>query len=98
MPVARQDGFDPGSQFSKTKRFDHVIINAQPKAVQPVAFLSLGSQHNDRHITDLAHPLADLPAIHLWHHYVEDDQIGTMLMESLQACHPARRGEGMIAC
>jgi len=58
------------------KRLDDVIVGPEVQAKHHVGLLSLRRQHQDRHIESVrAHRPADLKAIHLWQHHVQQDQV-----------------------
>src|SRR4030067_2605113 len=54
--------------------------------------LGLGGDHNDRDLAQLfvgLDPLIDLPAVHVRHHQVEQDQVGAFAAYRLQTFYPA---------
>ncbi|CDN44691.1 hypothetical protein BN871_FJ_00030 [Paenibacillus sp. P22] len=88
-PVALQQRLHPRGQLEGIERLDEVIVRAELESLDLMHRFSLGRKHEDRHpLVVLSQPAAQLPPVHLRHHDIEHDEIGSpgrQLEESLAA-------------
>ena len=74
---APQQGADASDQFIRAERLHEIIIGAGVEAVNAIFNLSFRREHQHRHGIGEATQLgADLEAIQLRHHHVEQDEVG----------------------
>ena len=69
-----KDSFYSGYQDLRAEWLGNILIHTQVKTKKLITLISSCCQHNDRHFGILAHLTAYFPAVHLWHHYIQDDQ------------------------
>ncbi len=88
-----EHGLHTGHERFGTEGLGDVVVRPQLQADDRVRLLRFGGQHNDGHHGGLRvcpNPLADLEAVHLGQHQVQDDQIGMLRLhvpEAVQAGH-----------
>src|SRR6516162_8102416 len=76
-PPPPQEGIRAGQQFSELERFGHIVVGAQIQTQDDILLLTLRGEHDDRHVQPAAaHHTADLVAIDLGQHDIQQDQIG----------------------
>ena len=73
---AAQNRLDPGDNFLGLKRLDHIIVRAQLQTEHLVKGLPLRRDHNNRGVGTLADFTADLPAVQLRHHDIQQHKVG----------------------
>ena len=95
--AAAEHRLDAGHHFLGVEGLDHVIVCAQLKAQHLVEGLALGRQHHDRGIAQLADAAADLEAVHLGHHHIQQHHIRLELVEFLKALFAVVGGRDLIA-
>ena len=95
--AAAQHRLDAGHDFLGVKGLDHVIVRAQLQAQHLVKGLALGGQHHHRGVAQLADAAADLQAIHLGHHHIQQHHIGLDLIELVQTFFAVVRGGDLVA-
>src|SRR4051794_8304038 len=75
---AAQDRPDARHELARVERLREVVVRADLEADDLVDVLVACGQHEDRHVGALANPLADLDAVDVREHQVEDDQRGRL--------------------
>jgi hypothetical protein len=86
--ASSENGFDPQDKFSRTKRFRHVIVGAQFEANHTIDLLTASRQHEDWYTSGrglLPKSTADLEAIHIRKHHVENDKVRQLFLNQLQS-------------
>ena len=74
--AAPEDGLDAGDQLSRVEGLRDVVVGADLEADDLVDVVVAGGEDDDGNVGCLAQLFADGEAVHLRHHYVEDDQVG----------------------
>src|ERR1035438_2005754 len=97
-PLAPQKGFHPGEQLPDAEGLGDVIVRAQFQAADNVILLPLGGEHDDGHV-QLAGPgsPADLIAIDLRQHQVQQQQVRRFLQQGIQSLLAVPGGADHIA-
>ena len=67
------------NQLTWAERLGHIIIRAKTQSPDLIDIILLGRNHNDRRILLLTDLPADIKAIHLRKHQIQDDQIKLLL-------------------
>ena len=86
-PAVKTDRFDTGDERLRAEGFGHVVVGPQFQSYDGVRFFGFGGQHNDgNHGGFRSRPqsFADLKAVDLRQHQVEDDQVGLLLFRVLK--------------
>ncbi len=96
--VAVQQRLDPGHQFKRLEWFDEVIIGSQLKAFDFLGGLAFGREHQQRNIVGCAQLAAQLPAIHIRHHHIQDNHIGFERLKSCERFHAIRSFRDIKIC
>ena len=78
--------FYPGNQFTGAEWLGHVIICSKSKSSYLVNIILLGRNHDDRDILLLAHLPANIKAIHLRKHKIQNDQIKFLCQCPIKSC------------
>src|SRR5438045_2930309 len=81
---ARQDRADAGHQLARAERLRQVVVAAELEPEDTVDLLVLRGEKDDRHVRAAPQPPADLGAVELRHHDVEDDEVGRLAGEALE--------------
>ena len=87
MPAAlgaAEHRLDAGHQLAGVEGLGHIVIGAQLQADDLVHVVGAGGEDDDGDVARLAQLAADLEAVHLRHHDVEDDQVGLVGLDLLQ--------------
>src|SRR4051794_18803229 len=76
--VAPQDGVDAGNELGGREGLDHVVIGAEPQAVDAIGLTALGGQKDDRHARTAgrAQMTHDLEPTDARQHEIEHDEVG----------------------
>src|SRR5207244_398624 len=77
-------GAHAGHQLARAERLRHVVVAAELEPEDTVDLLVLRGEKDDRHLRAAPQPPADLGAVELRHHDVEDDQVGRLAGEALE--------------
>jgi len=94
---AAQDGRYPGPQLVEAEGFGDVVVGAEFEAEDLVDFLPLGGEHDDRHAAvGLADGAADLEAVFLRHHNVEEEEVGALGEEDLEGFGTVGGGKNAV--
>jgi hypothetical protein len=96
-PAAAQHRLDPGDNLLGLKGFYHIIVRPQLEAEHLVEHLALGGEHDDGALGFFADFAADLPAVELRHHHVEQDQIRLFGVKQFKGFHAVRRDDRVKA-
>ena len=73
--VPCQMRFHARNQLTRGKRFRHIVIRTKAQSADFVDIILLCRNHDNRNILLLAHLTADLKAIHLRQHQIQNQQI-----------------------
>src|SRR5437868_8038467 len=93
---AAHDRPHPRNELARIERLRHVVVGADLEADDLVHVLIARGEHEHRQITALADPLADLDAVDVGQHEVEDDERGLLGLDEAQRLVPARsRADGV---
>jgi len=95
-----KEGLDAGNQGLGAKWFGDVVVGSQLQADDGVRFLGFGGQHDDRKhrcCRSRSKAFADLEAVDLGQHQIEDDQIGLLLLCLPETVHTGLGRDGLIA-
>ena len=95
--IAAQDSLDTGRQLLHIERLDHEIIRAQLQSENLVKDLALCRYHDNRLCGYFAYLAADLPAILLRQHQIQQHKIRLILLEGIYAFHAVSHGLDIIA-
>ena len=71
---ALETRFNALDEHGRAERLCYKIVRAALKAFELVKFFAACREENDRNIGGLAYFAADLPAVHLRHHYIKHRQ------------------------
>ena len=74
-------------QFVRVKRLGHVVHRPELEPAHDVAGVGFRREEDDGDVTPRRHgldALAGLEPVHFRHHHVQQDQVGTDLLENLQ--------------
>lgn len=74
-----QMSMDSGFQFREAKGLEQIIVPASSEPSNPVHFILASTQEHNGTLRPFPKLLADLNAVHLGHHHIEDDQ-GRLLL------------------
>ena len=83
-----QIGADASQQFPEAEGFDDIIVGSQLQPQHPIQLLAPGRQHQNRHSALPPNFPADLPALHLRHHHIQQQQVG---------CFALGQGQGLCS-
>ncbi len=73
--AAPQHGAQAGQQFARVERLGQVVVGAQLQADHAVGGIAPRGEHDDRHGAGCAQAGADLEAVAVRQHQVEDDRV-----------------------
>ena len=78
-------GADPGQQLTGIARLGHIVVGAELQADDAVGLLAHGRQHDDRRplAGRFAQAPRDLPAIHVRHGDVEENEVRLFALTDL---------------
>ncbi|MNV81494.1 hypothetical protein D3C71_1751620 [compost metagenome] len=79
-----------GNQFTRLEGLGQIIIRPQLQSPNFVLRVGTGRQHQDRNIIFLPDRLAHLPAIHIWHHHIQQHNIELLTRRQVQRFPPCR--------
>ena len=79
--AAAQHGLDAGHDLLGIEGLDNIVIGAQLQAQHLIEGFALGGEHDDGAIALLADLPANLPAIQLGHHDIQEDKRGLFALE-----------------
>ena len=88
-PRAAQGGFDAAAELAHRERLGDVVVGADLEPGDLVGLAALRGQHDDRHLAARAQLAADLDAVELGQHQVEDDEVEATLVEASSASLPS---------
>jgi hypothetical protein len=71
---AAQQRLDPREQLLAAERLDHVVVGAGLEPPHLVELAGARREHQDRHVGEVADAFERLPAVHLGHSHVENDE------------------------
>src|SRR5438477_9482273 len=80
---AARDRADPGDELARREGLGHVVVGADLEAEDLVTLLDAAGDHDDGNgagLGVLLEATADLPAVQLGHHDVEQDEVGARLV------------------
>jgi hypothetical protein len=95
-----EHGLDPGDQRGLVDRLGQVLLGAGLEALDHVDRVRLGGDQDDRHERQpglALEPPADLDAVHLGHHNVEQDEIRMVFAGGRQGGLAVGRGQDVVA-
>ena len=93
LPLATaEDGFHSRHELARIEGLGHVVVGADLEADDAVDVVTAGGEDDHRHVAGLADLLADGQAVHLRHHYVEDDEVRAHRLRPLERLLAVRRG------
>ena len=81
---APQDRAHAGHQLARAEGLRQVVVAAELEPEDTVDLLVLRGEKDDRHVRAAPQPPADLGAVELRHHDVEDDEVGRLAGEALE--------------
>src|SRR5258708_8239121 len=82
MPSSHQDALDPGGQLARAERLGHVFLHPEAQPAEHIIFARPLGQHHDRDSLGLrifSQRAHDLETIVLWHYFVQDDQVRSLM-------------------
>ena len=79
--AAAQHGLDPCDDLLGIEGLYHVVIGAQLQPQNLIEGFALGGEHDDGAVAFLADLAADLPAVQLGHHDIQEDEGGLFAFE-----------------
>ena len=82
--AAPEHCFDAGDKFHHSERFCHIVVSSQCQSVDLINFSSLGCKHDNGIGVLLPDKSAQLQAIHLRHHDIQNRQIHLFLLGTFQ--------------
>ena len=89
--AAAQDGADPGDQLGHAERLHEVVVGAELEPHDAVGLEPAGGEHDDRHPRRRADRPADVAAVDVGQHEVEQDDVRLVPAHRLE---PRRAGRG----
>ena len=93
-----QERLHPGQKLLDAEGLGHVVVGPEVQPQHDVALLALGREHDDGHVQPvLADQAADLVAVDLGQHDVQQDQIRPGVAGERQAPLPVGGGQDPIA-
>src|SRR3990172_212494 len=93
--VASEHGTDPGQQLQVAERLGNVVVGAHLQASHLVHLAVAGADHDDGHVGDAAHFLADLEAVDAREDDIEKQQVRGVQLQQPEGLF-ARLGGGNI--
>ena len=93
-----KEGLDAGHQGLGAEWFGDVVVGSQFQTDDGVRLLGFGGQHDDgehRGCRSRSKAFADLEAVDLRQHQVEDDQVGLFLLRVPEAFHTSLGQDGL---
>ena len=85
LPCAAQHRLDPGHYLLGLKGLHNVIVGSQFQAQHLVKHLALGGKHNNRHLRFFPDFTADLPAVQLGQHNIQQNQFRVLFFIELHS-------------
>ena len=76
-----QNRLHAGYQYLGTEGFGNILIHPQIEALKLILLISFGSEHDDGDLGIIPDFPAYLPAVHLRHHNVQNDQCNVILFK-----------------
>lgn len=92
-----QDGANPRHELTGAERFDDVVVGPKLQAHNTIGLRGFGGQHDDGHGGLRSDGSGHFQPAHLRQHEVEDDEVGTFLVERLQRRSAVIRCVGLEA-
>jgi len=74
--AAAQDRPQPRQQFPRAERLGQIVIGTDFEPDDTVGLLTLGGQHQHRHIRIRSYPAQHFKTIEIGQHDIEDDRVG----------------------
>ena len=93
-----QNSLDPSEQLSAAEGLSDVVVCTQLQAEHLVDLVSLGREHDDRHLALRAQAPANLDPVDLRQHAIEHDHIIAIRRRLQQAITPIGRHFHDMAC
>ena len=96
---AVEDHLHPGGQLQGAEGLGHVVVGPPAQADDLGLLVVNGREHDHRYIAGLVVRLElheHLPAVHLGHHDVEDNEVGIGLRDHVQALLSVRGQEDLV--
>src|SRR6476661_2768966 len=94
---AAERGPDAAAELTDRERLGDVVVGAHLQAEHLVDLIVLRREHDDRHLAPAPHPAADLDAVELRQHDVQNDQVESLLGETVQRLAAVVRGNDLVA-
>ena len=79
--LAAQDGAQAGLQFARLEWLGEIVVGAQFEADHAVHRLAARRQHQDRDVAAAAQPAAEIEAVGVGQHEVEDDRVESLALQ-----------------
>ena len=81
--AAALDRADPRDELPRRERLHDVVVGAELEADDPVDLFAPGGEHHDRHVGVGADVAAEVPAVPVRQHHVEQDHVGLVSADRL---------------
>ena len=94
---AAQDRAHARDELARVERLRHVVVGADLEADDLVDVLVARGQHQHRQVAGLPDALADLDAVDVGQHQVEDDERRLLRLDELQRLGAARGRADVVA-
>jgi hypothetical protein len=75
------------------ERLGYVVVRAELQSLHQVHRVDAGGEHHHRHVRERAQLAQDLIAVDIGQPYVEQDQVGFLLLDDVETLFPARSAE-----
>ena len=92
-----QDRLDPGDERPRVERLGHVVVGAELEADDRVDVVVAGGEHEDRRVAAPPELAADLEAVDLGEHQVEDDEVGLVAGVQRESLLAVRGADDRVA-
>ncbi len=84
--IAAEDGADAGQELQVAERLGDVVVGAHLQAAHLVHLSGAGGKHDDGNVGKAPDLLAQLEAIDIGKHDVEQDEVRLLLLDEAQPC------------
>ena len=95
--AAAQHRLDARHHLLGVEGLDHIVVRPQFQAQHLVKGLALGGEHDDRRVARGADAPADLPAVHLGHHHVQQHKAGLLALKGGHGGLAVGGDDGLVA-
>ena len=93
--TAPEDRTDACHELSCAERLDHIVVSTELQSHDPIDLLATGGEHDDGHVGSLSDLAAEVPAVPVREHHVEQDDVRSVPLEGVSGVGKALRELGL---